>query len=443
MDTLHTAMTPEGKAWVLRALDPFHDTNVGLAGIPDHDTEPTAIQYLRKKVSIQKPASAVTGTWQCHITTIPTMTTDFALSLQPSSTYGSYYCGTESSAEYGTVTVVTAPDGVSTFPSIAKTDLFDGGQVFTAHSIEEGSMANSNASSMKKIIGGGFEVHNDTAELTRQGNVGVYNSPQSLQKVLAPIRSATIGEPANYHPGGVIRGRAPPSTISEMSLYPSCRNWAASEGCYVPFRLNLADGTEFKPVTTDILCMPKFDESGANGDSYEVGFMQHNIGVHVGDPLDENFLTRATGWRTAALQTTGAYFSGLSQETTLTLDILFIVEIAPTAANPSMLSMVSKTAPYDPIAMRMYCNMLQSLPPGVPVHENAKGDWWRTVLKTATKVSKIAAPVVALSGHPVAAGAITAAGELLASVPDAKKKKKKPQPGKTSVHLTPLNSKRR
>jgi hypothetical protein len=187
--------------------------------------------------------------------------------------------------------------------------------------------------------------------------------------------------------------------------------------------------------------MTKNEITGFYPESYSIGCAQQVIGTSLGNPADNNYIVGTTGTRHASLQTTGAYFSGLSPETVLTLDILFIVEVAPTSANPAMLSMVSKTAPYDPIAMRLYCNMLQNLPPGVPVHENAKGDWWRTVLTTATKVAKIAAPVVALSGHPVAAGAITAAGEILATVP--KKNKKKKVETRTSVHLAPNNTKRR
>jgi hypothetical protein len=419
----HTAMTLEGRQWALRALDPFHDTNVGLQGMPDHDTAPSAIQYLRRKVTIKKPAGIISGTWSAHIVSMPTLDRLRLASLDTSISPTLLYIR-ENDRNAGTVTVITHPDGEASFP-----DTPNGTTVPTTHQWQAFSVNDDNARTMKKVIAGGFEVHNDTAELYKQGNVGVYTEPQAQQTTgLSGIRHSGT----NYHPGGLRRFREPPQTVDKMAVHPSVRNWAAADGCYVPFRLNMADGTEFKPHTSDIPIFAFGDDDTNESNFIGLGGIPNVLAVN--DPVDEDYINTYNYWHPAALSTTGAYFSGLSLETVLTLDILFIVEAAPTSANPALLSMVSPTAPYDPIAIRFYCNTLAMLPPGVPVSENAKGDWWRTVVKTGAKVAKLSAPIVAITGHPVAGAAIAAGGELLSLAG------RKP---KGNIHLTPNNIKRK
>jgi hypothetical protein len=425
MDTLNKAQTlsQDGKDWLTRALDPFHDTNQGLRGMPDHDTDPSALQYIRKKVTIRQPAGLTTETWSAHICTLPILETIPGVPLEATGHFRNFvYDALDGEdIQLGTVTVVTHEDGLAGWPNVPATGPITNQEWF-AYSPTDG-----NENSMKKIIAGGFEVHNDTADLYRQGNVGVYESPQSISSSGTMVFEQTSGA---ERLGGARICRQPPSTVADMALHPTTRNWAAADGCYVPFRLDLSTRTEFQPGTNDTPVFLRTDNNETTNNT--VGVMA----TQTAAPYESSFaMVCRKRWHQAALSTTGAYFSGLSPETVLTLDIFFIVEAAPTAANPGLLAMVSKTAPYDPVALRMYCNTLSGLPPGVPVSENAKGDWWRTVLKTAAKTAQIAAPVVAMTGHPVAASAIAAGGQLAGQVGRTKIK--------GNVHLRPNNLKRK
>jgi hypothetical protein len=81
---------------------------------------------------------------------------------------------------------------------------------------------------------------------------------------------------------------------------------------------------------------------------------------------------------------------------------------------------------YDPKALQLYCNTIASLPVGVPVSMNAKGDFWRMALKAATTAARIAAPVVTLSGRPALGAAIASGGDILQSLEKTGSKKKTP-----------------
>jgi hypothetical protein len=144
---------------------------------------------------------------------------------------------------------------------------------------------------------------------------------------------------------------------------------------------------------------------------------------------------QSNGWLEAPIETTGAFFSGLSQETVLTLDIRWFTEVAPTSANTAMLSMCSPSAHYDPRALECYTNCLLTLPPGVPVGMNEKGDFWRMAVKAAKKATEIASPFMAVLGPEAAA--LTAAAETGLTVVDNVLNKRKPATKKPAARPRP------
>jgi hypothetical protein len=419
---LKNSLSKDGRDWLTTAIDPFHDYEVALRGIPDHDTEPTAIQVIHKKVTIEKPSSLGAGEkWDCHICTMPYMNTWIAEYSSPSPVTNKMQQGSPGvNGTVGTVTVSKQKSGVMTFPNTDDDLTLDPN--FIENIVGYSPSDTTNAASMKKIIAGGFEVHNDTADLYKNGNVAVYEAAQSHTDSLIIYRqSATFSYPSFYS-----IARMPPGNVSRVSQHPATRNWEAAKGCYVPFRLDLATGTEFKPADYKLRALADSDTANfdqmANRMLYEDGtpvqFSKDTVDMDISFPNQGN--------RDAAISTTGAYFSGLSEETVLTLDMRFVVEVAPTAANLSMLSMTSPTAMYDPKALQLYCNTIASLPVGVPVSMNAKGDFWRMALKAATTVARIAAPVVTLSGRPALGAAITTGGDILQSLEKPGSKKKTP-----------------
>jgi hypothetical protein len=409
-------ISADGKAWLTRVLDPFHDNNIAIAGIPDHDTDATAIQYIRRKVSLVAPDP--TGTWACHICTLPWQENFEAFGLKTSTQFALQGdVGGNGKYTLGTVTVIRHLDTENGFP--------DGSFVHSATRLFDGySPTEGNTNSMHKLIAGGFEVHNDTASLYKSGNVGVYVAPTSTTTT---SRYASKDNGATQRMTPIEGCRQPPSTPAAMALFPETRNWEAAQGCLVPFRLAMAAGSEFHPLSQSVPALLYSDDTSLN-DNWGMMANFTSVGAtQAGANYPTDTDTGTYGFHKSGLQTTGAYFSGLANESALTLDLLFICEVAPTATNPAMLSMTSPTARYDPIALREYCNIVSRLPPGVPVSQNAHGDWWRNIVRVAAQVGTAVAPVILATGHPVAAGATLLAAQTanktLAVIPASKTKK--------------------
>jgi len=420
-------LTEDGSAWVTRALDPFHDYNVQIAGMPDHDTEPTAIQTLRRKITITKPSGLAAGAkFDVHIFTLPILETLKVRELGPTSRahlYDGIDTGT-SEFDAGTVNVQIVESGSNTFPG-------DGayGSV-GVRSVQALSVNDNNGLSQKKIIGGGFEIHNDTSALNMGGSCLVYTQPQSDVHQLTLVSS----NGASALPAAVHKGRAPPVNIGSASQIPNSKTWQASEGCYVPFRLDIAKGSEFKPKSVDLPAYVVNDDVGSDLTGGVVAEASSSTGMRYLSP------GLTSGCHHAPIETVGAYFTGLPEDSVLTLDVLFLVEVCPTSANPALLSLVRPTAFFDPTALELYCRTVAAIPAGTPVANNNTGSWWRMVKDVARQVMPYvgaAAPIVlSATGHPVAASAVTAMNgvrlsQLPPSRPTSTQKRPKPKPKPT------------
>lgn len=92
--------------------------------------------------------------------------------------------------------------------------------------------------------------------------------------------------------------------------------------------------------------------------------------------------------------TSGAYFTGLSPETTLQLNFKLIVEVAP-GPNDQLATLATSSPEFDPPALELYSRVCSRLPPGVPQDENPAGEFFKSVLGTL-------GDIVALGGalHP-------------------------------------------
>lgn len=538
------------------ALDPFHDYNVNIQGYPDRTSIPTATQFFKRTVTVKAPVGLPEGeTWDAHFFTLPINTT-IAATESPNRQVRVDCTNGGQDVEVGMLNVRTQPTGQPSFP----TDAFPiiANQETNAYSPTDG-----NDTSEIRLIAGGFEVHNDTADLYKNGSVTCYSQLNGWSDSTLKLVGPSAGS------GLVQTARQPPANRSDATQLIDARTWEARQGCYVPFRLDLESGHGFQPRSNSVPVL-KQQESG-NGDTWKTCAVAEGIGgpstslttadiivcpplgsldvfnddftvlsngpvnvinfscsmlsqtgptsvvsfkilVDGDDLVDRPFHTSAfeksrstpsitfshvvtkkyhtyrvkmtnTGalenavlgpdsppsvypealtqlslinpspieqlaggnWMKSNIETTGAYFSGLSPETVLTLDYRFITELAPTTANPSMLAMCSPSPPYDPRALDCYSHCINKVPPGVPVGMNAKGDYWRMVLKAAATVAPYAAPYATLAG-PTAGLVANLSNQVLQTVnkkvnsKEAAQKKKPAVQTQTSRKVGPNNT---
>jgi hypothetical protein len=401
-----SGLTETGRNWITNALDPFHDDPIPLDGIPDRDLGDTAIQYIKRKVTIKKPAN-VTGTWDCHITSLPLLTTIKPAVKMTTPLFGASNatCGvllgdslidinngplTNRPMMLGTVVAYACRSGDNTWPEFG-TDPFDDANtgmppIADASAVPEyyqfDAVNRDDLGGMAKLIGGGFEVHNVTPELYKSGSVTAYMAPQQSIDQVQPVRA---WDAANSGGAFTQTFRTPPANVAQATQYPNSRTWNAGEGCVCPMVLEPQHST-FQPTSVR---SPLFRTSDVAYDA-----LPHPVDVCVfsDSVATSNGLTVTPGHRAAPVLTTGCYFTGLSPETVLTMDVRFVVERRPTAANEMLLSLSSPPARYDPAAIEFYSRLRQMLPPGAPVSWNETGEWWRQILRHVGPAAKAVAP---------------------------------------------------
>jgi hypothetical protein len=353
-------------------MDPFHDTDTHVAGFPDAYHDSTVVFYDKQVETIRKPKNLPAGqTWSCMVVTVPVLkhidcspffNSTLSLLEIPDTNH-------VSTTALGTVTALSAADDVPLFPTTQPSGnewLIDDPNN-TRESKAFGALEQ-DFTSMGRLVAGGFEVHNDTPDLYKGGSVTVFSAPQEASETFS-ANAEQIGD--NVRICNFKNHKGLPATRNDASLYRSARTWEASEGCLVPFQLNLAgDGITYRAKGA----VANMFRSGETETA--AGFVQSMHPPGISTPL----VGPTHPCRGAPLDTSGSFFSGLNENTVLTLTVKSFVEVAPSTIEKQLLKLSSPSAMHDEHAIACYNHCIAALPPGVPVGFNDAGEWWRMVL---------------------------------------------------------------
>lgn len=291
-----------------------------------------------------------------------------------------------------------------------------------------------------RLVYSGFEVVNTTAQIAKQGAVTVYEYGNSFEVGASSPADGGLEQPitlgaiesckyyGSYRPTTYFR--SPPNNIAEAKIMPGAHSWAAQDGCYNtakfqsdnPFQavtkrpwaicqnnqIAGADGG-YLPTITD----GEFTENMAG--SYvsewtlgtQVTASNMLVDVHRPGPSGPAHFSR--------MNTTGAYFTGLSGSTTLFVTWRCGIERLPAANKPTFLALAQPSAAFDPNALVLYNMVANILPPGCPQGYNDAGSWFRWISDAARKSIPAVYPVVRVAsmlantmGRPVIGGALNA-----------------------------------
>lgn len=367
--------------WLTLALDPFHDYSVPIQGMPDEFAEATTVQLVNHSRTITRPPFLAPGEkWDCHVFTLPINTTsNFLPSFGENLEAFNLDESLDPLSQLGQVSVISCHAGDLTLPDVVCDPVVwrtsNGTRVTQGISGTDG-----NDVGMSRIIGGGFEIHNDTAALYKNGSVTTYAQPTGLSdSSLVTCKFRDSGGTDLIGPCSAVQSRSPPSTVDHARSLRSAQTWEAAEGCLVPFRMDV-DNTHssFIPMDNNVLNIRPLATSDPSCS------MTQRIEQKV---FGSTLFSPETPHRKSNVTTSGAYFTGLDENTVLTLSCKFIMEVAPTSFNTVLLPTASPSAPYDPKILECYAHCLRKLKPSVPVSFNAKGDWWRMALKTMKEVA--------------------------------------------------------
>jgi len=439
-------LTEDGARSLILSLDPFHDTNVFPIGLPDTRTDPSVVQVVKKTFNLSAPAGLSTGTWDCHIVSLPERQ-DWN-GLNSGSTSGScvvsqagavqplgeiYYDGTwhtkTATFPIAPMLAVAVNSGANTFPDIPK--VIPTNLTFTDVNFNDYYFGQS------RIVGSAFEVHNTTAELYKQGTVTVYRLPQTLIKTSSLILdydTSNSGLPigATNTTAPCVTSRLPPSNPASALLLPDSKQWEAAYGAYC---VDTFDHDRNVPETTENVnrVFALGDWAGGVGESapFQEPSYLPCIFSCVSPALAGAPETGTTGYGAPCFKpiprnSSGAYFSGLSPQTTLTLTVHYIVETFPSQPSP-LVTLARPTPDYDPMFFKLYKEASRLLPPGVMVGENASGDFWDTCLGIIGDIAPVIGNAIPIPGFGALGGIAGTAAK------SAQTSRNKPSSGKAKA----------
>ncbi len=397
-------LTPSGKDWLVAALDPFHDNQLAnLEGWPDTECGASVVRCIKLSAQLTVPSTVTSGqNWDAHVVMWPWLQ-NIAM-IAPSQRSGNMFQG------------VTYPAPLT--PPTDPMAQLGGCQVFGMPSGQPLRLDYNNPSSVVRsiatlridpvytkgsgrIIGAGFEIHNTTAEIYKQGSCCVYRQQADARDISGyKVRGGITAPVGNYEAtftGSQVR--CPPQTLAQAMLMSGSRQWTAEEGCYQVAAF-YSDENAAIPTNSNVplvFLSADYDDDEA---SLNTEGLMFPVPQYIGSQYGENFSTVCE--RVHPFHQSGAIFTGLSYNTTLTLNFNVFYESFPSMSDPNILALAKPSAIYDPCALELYSRVLQELPVGVPVRENGLGDWF---LSAATQAAKYLGPALAMMPHPIAKGA--------------------------------------
>jgi len=397
-------MTDAGKAFIIGALDPFHDNPVNLQGYPDGNTSPSIVQIIKQSTTITAPPNLpATGSWDCHIVQWPWLDANTLAPCYPDTSSFTPPQGLGSSPQYavavgatpvaacagGGVWILAVPSGTPTSPISYINS--EGNK-----SLQQLVIPNVYNIGKRRCVGAAFEVYNTSAQLYRGGSVCCYRSPiENSEKgsvISVGLTSGTTITSQQFVKPSVFEG--PPATPAAALLLPNSRQWDAENGCYVVG----AFSSEEIPAMTNFNTYPIItDHTTPTGIAQCVDptWNSYSIGTVPG-PFWSTRGTFETG-----MDLSGAYFTGLSSQSTLTLNWNVAIERMPGNEDLDLVVLAKPACERDDVAIRFYSHCVTAIPVGVPVRENGFGDWFKDVVSTA---SDFIAPVLSAIPHPAAQG---------------------------------------
>lgn len=436
----------EGCDWLKSALDPFHDFQLdNLKGYPDISTEPTVVVKVRQSMTLHAPPGLGSEqTWDAHIMLSPV---DYA-PPDPNSLSTIYACkatpgyGQEAGsvfyqdASYGGNTKCGRMDGlvVNTVPNTYET--FTPGHcppvkggVAELHGIHLDDFLDFEATDLGvyRIIYSGFEVVNTTAQISKQGSVTVYEYGNSYEvggkndRVTpsgATSQDGNISSPNTWF-------RCPPNTLAEAKIMPGAHTWAAQDGCYNTAKFQTDNPFQAATQRNFIFSQNNPAKPGSAGylTRYN-GQVQHDAGSFVShDTIYTDNAIEVPTTHFSRMNTTGAYFTGLSHETSLFVTWRVGIERLPAANKPMFLALAQPSASYDPNALVLYNMVANALPPGCPQGYNDAGKWFSWIAQNAKKAIPTVYPIVRTAsmiansmGRPIIGGALGGLAQALKPV---------------------------
>jgi len=397
---------PESVGWLKAASDPFHDNELIAYRAPSASRARTLLWDKRVSMTISRPSSVPsTENWDCHIAHMPAYVAGAGSIVNANLVTDPY------NSNAGRINVSSDTGWDQGSPVILICSVPAGEDSFQFSNLDTqwnylGVYELCQLGVRARVIGGAYEVHNTTAEISQQGTVVDYrveNNPEPMSLVWSTNQIADVqGDPVlllSSQPITTLVTKGPPRTAAQATQANGVTR-KAKEGSLVPFVFDNVD-LELRPGCIGPVVHTYEPVNGLAPCLASWGNAQMALAPAV---------TEMTTYRESPFSQCGSYFTGLSPDTTLTITLRLMFELAPGPADPLM-AMATMSPEYDPVAINALTAAQSHLAAGYPVSHNASGDFRRTMYRLLHKALPVMKTVFgALSGAGGIVGAIGQAG---------------------------------
>jgi len=374
-------LTDPGKEWVIGAFDPFHDRELDITGFPDALGSNSLCQVITQSLQISAPASIVTSgeTWDCHVVDFPF--------LGPGGAKAGCFSWTTTLPNNNNVVANTFFEGVlnnngsfgglSVYTFASSDNNVD---IFTGNVLSHANLtpAAADLTNPYRVVASGFEVYNTSPVLYQSGACAIYSQPVADYNVAPAATLVAQTTPPAVGSASVNLMDAPPSSVSEALRLPNSTQWEAKEGCYV---INKLHKNDLPPHLGNWTAPMYYQNTPADGTMYGPGVLT-STWITGASPIS---IIQAIDYNWTNFDQGGAIFTGLSPQSTLTINKRWIVEVFPTTSNA--LANFAKPSPaYDPCSLKLYHELAYKAPGGVEVKYNGLGDWFMDGIKSVASV---------------------------------------------------------
>lgn len=349
-------ITPDGRKWLDTALDPFKDILQKPSGYPDRIMAPSVVQVVHSSKAIKAPVG-VSGNWDCNI---------FLDHLWQTSNLRNTSQIQHNVYLEGNVASPTLPRGGCVVRGAASGSLLD---IRTTYDNIPYVTDVFDTETSARIIAIGMEVHNTTSELYKQGSVITWAvSDEPTFQTAVPCRS-DYAVRNNFVKDSVILVDAPETPAEAIDL-PGSLQWDAAKGCYVVPRFIQEEN---EPQDLRPLIAVEHSEVGL---AYTSLITSDATNVYFdGDPTNAMLPTGLAG----------AMFTGLSNQTELTVNLTYYVEQFPSIES-NLRRLAGQGCPEDFAALELYTKIVRHMPTGVEVNDNFLGAFVAGIARVASMV---------------------------------------------------------
>lgn len=373
-----TGLTPHGVAFLTAALDPMHDSVIdNLSGWPDGETGTSIVRCIKQSLTIKTPYATGSGNWNAVVIGWPWLQTRA----------GQSYTREGNQHVLNPLNAVPSLGGVTAHASTSSNFNWIGNVPADGVMTSCGnlSLLGTYHKGYGRLIGYGIEVVDQTADLYKQGLVTTFRVNQGT-----PQREVSWTNWPSAATGVVntVRIRPPPRNLAEAMLLPGTRQWPAREGSYVVASFT---GSENEAVA------PQFEDIHFTYDDATPG--QPDPGLTVSGwttarTYTSNLMVNKYPQKVEQINMPGMMFTGLNENSTLTLKWNIFYETFPGPDEPEVLVLARPPANYDLLALEVLKREILGMPVGCYSGMNPNGEWFWEIVNDIADFAPILATIV-------------------------------------------------